>query len=569
MCAERAVGDIVGIRSGLDDPPDSPRRVDVLEGQNEVLTLIARGASFERALNHLALVVERMFDGATCIVSVLDSEGKHLHPLMAPSLPETCRHLAERIEVGPGGHPTGAAVFRHEPVIVEDVATNPMWRDFGDVILPLGLHACWSQPILDLDGKSLGAIALYFNRPKAPKADDYQVVDSIFPLARIAIEHDRRAQALRLADERFISLAANLPGVVYQRVVTPAGDISYTYISDGARDLFGVSPAQIIGDPKALFDCHAPEYHETFRERLLTASRELTMWDVEAPIISRTGERKWSHAIARPTRQPDGSVVWNGIILDATRIKLANLELAAANRAKSEFLANMSHELRTPLNAIIGFSEVMVGELFGKLGNPKYQDYVRDIFSSGTHLLEIINDILDLSKIEAGKMELNEELIDPRQTIEKSLHLIKEKAAVNEIALSIDIATDVPQLYADNRKFKQILINLLSNAVKFTPAGGQVIVRAKCETGGWLAVEVSDTGPGIAPDELKHVLDPFVQIDSGLDRKFEGTGLGLPLSRAMVEMHGGTLELQSEEGTGTTVTLRFPPSRLHPPLAQA
>ncbi len=562
MSAERAVGSIAGIRSGRTDPPVSRRRVEVLEGQNEMLKLIARGATSERALNHLALVIEGLFDGTICVISVLDPEGKHLHPSMAPSLPDPCRLLAERIEIGPNAHPSGAAVFRHEPIIVEDVASDPMWPDFAGVILPLGLHACWSQPILDLDGKSLGVITLYFDRPKAPVADDYHIVDSIFPLALIAIEHDRRAQALRSADERFMSLAASLPGVVYQRLVTPDGDIRYTFISDGARDLFGVSPAQIIGDPQALFDCHAPEYRETFRERLLQASRDLTMWDVEAPIISRDGRRKWSHAIARPTRQPDGSVIWNGIILDATRIKMANLELAAANRAKSEFLANMSHELRTPLNAIIGFSEAILSEIFGKFANPRYREYVNDIFTSGTHLLQIINDILDLSKIEAGKMDLNEELIDPRQTIENSLNLIKEKAHANGIALSHDIAADVPQLHVDNRKFKQILINLVSNAVKFTLAGGRVVVRAKTASDGWLVVEVADTGPGIAPDQLEHVLDPFVQVDSGLDRKFEGTGLGLPLSRAMVEQHGGTLDLQSEVGKGTTVTLRFPPNRL-------
>jgi signal transduction histidine kinase len=405
-------------------------------------------------------------------------------------------------------------------------------------------------------------MALFFPQPRAPDHDDYRIIDAFCPVARIAIEHDRRAHALRLADERFLSLAANVPGVVYQRLVTPEGDIRYTYISEGARDLFGVSPREILANPQALFDCHGPEYRKSFRERLLAASRELSMWDVEAPIINRNGEHRWTHAIARPQRQPDGSVLWTGVILDNTRLKEASLELAAANRGKSEFLANVSHELRTPLNAIIGFSEMMLNETFGQLENDKYRDYLSDIRSSGTLSMHIINDILDLSKIESGNAEFAEEIIDPHEIIEKGIRLIAGKAAAQDISLSYDKTETSSKLRADRRKMKQVLINLLSNAVKFTPPGGKIHISAATADDGQLVISVSDTGIGIADEDLPKVLDPFVQVDSSLSRKYQGTGLGLSLTKAMIELHGGSLDLESRLGVGTIVTVRLPQERV-------
>jgi signal transduction histidine kinase len=286
------------------------------------------------------------------------------------------------------------------------------------------------------------------------------------------------------------------------------------------------------------------------------------MWDVEAEIITRGGQRKWSHAIARPQRQPDGSVLWNGIILDATRIKEANLALAASNRAKSEFLANMSHELRTPLNAIIGFSDVIRGEILGEIGNSRYKGYADDIYASGMHLLEIINDILDLAKIETGKLELIEDAFDLGPAIENSVRLVHDRAKANDIALTIDLPPNLPRVHADGRKIKQILINLLSNAVKFTPKGGKVAVTACADASGGIAMSVADTGIGIAPEHMTKVLEPFAQVDSSLNRKFEGTGLGLSLTKAMIELHGGSLLLESRVGVGTTVTVRLPRERV-------
>lgn len=227
-----------------------------------------------------------------------------------------------------------------------------------------------------------------------------------------------------------------------------------------------------------------------------------------------------------------------------------------ANRSKSEFLANMSHELRTPLNAINGFSEIMAGEMFGPLGHERYQDYVGDILSSGQHLLSLINDILDMSKIEAGKMQLQPEPLMPDEVIEQCVRIMRARAEEKQIKLTVD-GDDLPQISADPRALKQVLLNLMSNAVKFTPEGGKVFVRGFHATDG-VVLQVADTGIGISAEDLPRVGRPFEQIESQHSKKHQGSGLGLALSKSLVEMHGGSLRIDSKLGEGTTVSFTLP-----------
>jgi len=238
-------------------------------------------------------------------------------------------------------------------------------------------------------------------------------------------------------------------------------------------------------------------------------------------------------------------------------------ELEAANRHKSEFLANMSHELRTPLNAVIGFSEVLLERMFGEL-NEKQEDYLNDILSSGRHLLSLINDILDLSKIEAGRMELEIEEFDVPAALANALTLVKERALRHQIQLASEVPDGIPPWRGDERKFKQVLLNLLSNAVKFTPERGSVTLSAAVEAD-TLHVSVRDTGVGIEPEDQKKIFEAFRQAKTGQDglRKSQGTGLGLTLSRKMVELHGGRLWVESQLGSGSTfhVTLPRDPER--------
>ena len=252
------------------------------------------------------------------------------------------------------------------------------------------------------------------------------------------------------------------------------------------------------------------------------------------------------------------------IVKLAEDLAVARDQSEDANRTKSMFLATMSHELRTPLNAIIGFSELIGGEMFGPVGNDSYREYANDIRESGQHLLDLINDILDLSKFESGSDELHEENIDISEITRSVRWLVTARAQDDNVVLKTELADDAPLLRADKLKLKQILINLLSNAIKFTDAGGKVTLKAWCSVNGGYVFQVIDTGIGIALEDIPKALLPFQQNDNRLNRKFEGTGLGLPLSKTLVEMHGGSLDLQSQVGVGTTVTVRFPAERIVP-----
>ena len=231
-------------------------------------------------------------------------------------------------------------------------------------------------------------------------------------------------------------------------------------------------------------------------------------------------------------------------------------EIEAANRHKSEFLANMSHELRTPLTAVIGFSEVLADKIFGEL-NEKQDDYIGDIVSSGRHLLSLINDILDLSKVEAGRMELDVTSFDLPTAIENALILIRERATRHGIKVEHKIDERLGEVVGDERKFKQILLNLLSNAVKFTPEGGSIGVSAALRKEA-VEVAVSDTGIGIAAENQEAIFEEFRQVGTDASKKREGTGLGLTLTKKFVELHGGTIRVESTVGKGSTFTFTLP-----------
>jgi signal transduction histidine kinase len=221
----------------------------------------------------------------------------------------------------------------------------------------------------------------------------------------------------------------------------------------------------------------------------------------------------------------------------------------------------MSHELRTPLNAIIGFSEIMNREMFGKMGVARYTDYVKDIGDSAQHLLRLIEDILDLSKAEAGKMELEEAEIDLAASLHSACLMLRERAKRGGVALQEDVPADLPRLHGDRRRIRQVLLNLVSNAVKFTPRSGSVRVSGNTSAEGGLVLTVTDTGIGIEAGDIARVFEPFVQIGRDKGISGEGTGLGLPLCKELVELHGGTISLTSQPGVGTKVTVSFPPAR--------
>jgi two-component system, cell cycle sensor histidine kinase PleC len=268
----------------------------------------------------------------------------------------------------------------------------------------------------------------------------------------------------------------------------------------------------------------------------------------------------------------DGLYAGVGTALSLLRLAVANAELRnqelqraklaaeSASRSKSQFLANMSHELRTPLNAIIGFAEILREQTFGPIQPSRYVEYAGDIHSSGVHLLSLINDILDMAKIEAGRMELHEEQVDIGDCIAASVRLMRQRAAEAGVSLTTRVEDGLPSLVADERALRQILLNLVGNAVKFTMPGGSVKVAA-CLVEGCVELGVVDTGVGIAAEHFEMVMQPFGQIANEFTRGHPGTGLGLPLVRALADLHGARFELSSDLGRGTTARVRFPAER--------
>jgi signal transduction histidine kinase len=248
----------------------------------------------------------------------------------------------------------------------------------------------------------------------------------------------------------------------------------------------------------------------------------------------------------------------------ADELKDAREQAESASRAKSQFLATVSHELRTPLNAILGFAQIIKGELVGPVGSERYLNYASDIHQSGSHLLSLINDILDISKVESGNMELREEQIDLLDLINSVARLVMQGAKESGIKLILELSDELPILYADERKVKQVLMNLLSNAIKFSEPSDTVTLKAWHQMNSGFVLQIIDNGIGMAPQDIPKALSQFGQIDSDLNRKYDGTGLGLPLSKSLVELHGGSLDLQSQHGVGTTATVRLPAARTVP-----
>lgn len=336
--------------------------------------------------------------------------------------------------------------------------------------------------------------------------------------------------------------------------------------SDQRFRMFGYEPDEIEASFENLKKSLHPDDLDRVVSEVLHAGRTKEKLDTQFRIIRPNGEQRIIRSIGETIGDDD---FMSGTVRDITerkqaedKILLAMQNAERANHAKSNMLANMSHELRTPLNAIIGFSSTMIAETFGPLNNDKYREYLDDINQSGIHLLDLINDILDLSAIEADAVELQEENISTSELIEITMRLIKPRANDGHVTLTSSIAHDIPMLFADERRVKQILLNLLSNAVKFTPEDGVVSVNAHMNGAGSLAITVKDTGVGMDEGEVKHAMSKFGQLDTDLDRKHEGTGLGLPLTKGLMELHDGTLIIQSEKGLGTTITVTFPKARV-------
>lgn len=429
-----------------------------------------------------------------------------------------------------------AAIRKKQPVISKAAPSLPVGMRLGGFWVSPVMNDNGDVIMLDVMAVPAGTDTLSLQRERD---DAISLLTSVFDVSEVGIVvTDQQGRIVRVNDS-FIRI--------------------YGWSRD---DLIGLEFTELFTpDERAL----ARRNHEEFLRSGIRSSGEMKMIRKDGNIANAlftTAALELSH----------GRRFQVTTIMDITlrkqmemTLRLAKEQADAANNAKSTFLANMSHELRTPLNAIIGFSELMMKETFGALGNDRYKEYLGDIHLSARHLLEIINEVLDMSKIEAGRVELDEEPFDVGQVIEAVTRMMASRAFSAGLKIEEKIEADLPPLYADSRLVRQILINLVGNAVKYSDSGAVVSVSASTlKNKGGLRIVVADTGIGIPEDRIREALEPFGQVNKPSDNR-GGTGLGLPLARAMAELHGGTLSLESEFGVGTTVTVDFPYDRVQWP----
>jgi PAS domain S-box-containing protein len=381
-------------------------------------------------------------------------------------------------------------------------------------------------------------------------------------------ERKRVESKLRESEARLSGILRISP----EAVIVIDGEQKITLFNEGAERLFGYKVAEAIGQPidmlippphRAAHRRHIREFRESpVGSKLMSARQEIGGLAKDGSIFP--AEASISKLELR------GQTLFTVLLHDITERKKAERMLLAAkeeaesaSRAKSEFLANMSHELRTPLNAILGFSEVIRNQVLGEIGVTRYLEYADDIHRSGEHLLEIISDILDVARIDAGQASLEEETVEMEYLIDSSLLVVRERAEQKDLHLTVQVESGIHPLQCDRRKMKQVIINLLSNAVKFSEAGGRITVGAWSDARSKeTVIEVRDSGIGISEEDIPRVLEPFTQTGSSFTREHEGTGLGLPLARKLTELHGGRIEMESVLGEGTTVRVRLPTHRI-------
>lgn len=412
------------------------------------------------------------------------------------------------------------------------------------------------------------ALSFYFNLARSIERELYvlkQHLEQTVVERTASLNEEAKLRQRTQATLRKIGIAIDQSPILV--FITDAMGI-IEYVNPKFEQITGYSREEVIGQtPRIIKSADTPrEIHEEMWQTILAGKN----WTGEIKDRAKNGETFWASAIISPVRNESNSIThFVAMHEDITARKLAEEATQEAhkaaelsNKAKTDLLANMSHELRTPLNAIIGFADTMKHGVFGPLGNAKYEEYADYIHSSGTHLLHLINDILDVSAVEAGKLTLREENASVAGICDMAIRILHPMAERGRITLKGIDAPDLPLLFCDPLRLKQIFINLISNAVKFTHDFGAVSCAARVGETGEMIITVTDTGIGMDEEGLVKAMSKFEQVDSSLSRKHEGTGLGLPLTKGLVELHGGVMELDSAPGAGTTVTLRFPPDRV-------
>ena len=545
----------------------------ILEEERHVLELIAHGATLKEVLEALTQAVENVVPGVFCSVLLVDRDGRFLLQGAAPHLPPGYWRMCDGIPITPDLGCCPTAVCRNEMVISEDIGSDSRWAPIRDAVLSFGLQSCWSVPIRDSKtGQILGTFAMYRDHPSKPTPFEIRAVQTGAELAGKAIERLRTEQNLRDYAERF-ALAEKAAAFGIWEWDTDTGVFE---LSENAALMGSFAPNTAQVTRQELHATIHPDDRDATRLAREAAHAVGGTYEHEFRRLSPDGSIRWFRNRGT-ARLKDGKPKVIGATIDITEQKelLLNLEKAKsaaeeALRARSAFLANMSHEIRPPMNAVVGMTSLLLD-----LDLPANAlDYVRTIRTSSDSLLGIINDILDLSKIESGKLELEHIAFSLRECLEEAVELLESKAAEKDLELVVDIDPAFPDwVYGDPSRLRQVVVNLVSNAVKFT-AKGEVVLsleKAFLQGSGEIVIAVRDTGIGIPPEKRDRLFRPFSQVDSSTTRRFGGTGLGLSISKRLAEMMGGRLTVESVPDVGSTFRFFLPfepsPALKPPPIA--
>jgi PAS domain S-box-containing protein len=457
-----------------------------------------------------------------------------------------------------------------------DVAENILGRHVSDIMGPTAFEVVRARIEAALKGEQqnfeteipfLHAGKKLVQTIYVPHRDNQGSVLGIYGLVIDITDKKQAEQRARDNEIRYSRMLAIAPDAI----VATDETFKIKVFNKGAEDVFGFTVDEVIDrNIDLLLPQRFHDMHSRHIEKFLAGPDESRMMSDRSEIFGRRKDGTEFPAEASISKlRLAGETILTVMLHDITERKKVEADLIEAkekaeyaDRAKTEFLANMSHELRTPLNAILGFAEMMTQKTFGPLGDAHYEEYSDNIFASGDHLLSLINEILDISKIEAGRVDLMESDINVTEVVDDCLRIIEPRAADSQQKLVFNNDQSFPRIRGDKRRIKQILVNLLSNAVKFSDAGGEVTVSRNLCADGSFSLSVSDTGIGIAEEDIEKAMMTFGQVDSTLARKYEGTGLGIPLVKSLIELHDGEFTLESTEGVGTTCAIRFPKYRV-------
>ena len=537
-------------------------QANFFKSRANVLGHIVDGSDISKTLEILCRDTEAIDPAMRCSVLLLDKENNCVRHSAAPSLPDFYNEAIDGLEIGIGMGSCGTAAFTGERVVVDDVFKHPYWEAFRDLAHEVGFYACWSHPIRSRSRETLGTFAMYYDEVRSPTEEELHLIEVQATLAGIAIERIQAEEALRESETLLQSIFENVPLALLikdaNHVVERSNRTYQTWYGNDADVMVGRRSEQ-VEDFQSPEDARLMNAQET--EVLATgkpSKREVTR-------VFVNGDLHTIEITKFPIYDQNNNITRIGSVsIDQTeqiQVKEAlSLALAAAegaNKAKSEFIATMSHEFRTPLNAIIGFSEILMSPNFSALRKERTQEYAENIFSSGKMILELVNDVLDISAIEAGHRKLNNDGVDLGVLFRECVASFKRDLEDKAIELTLDIADDAERLVADERAIKQIVLNLLSNAVKFTQQNGVIKLIAWSEPDKTVIV-VEDNGIGIPKNKLPSITKPFTQGHDDPHKAQKGTGLGLSIVNSLVELHGGNMTIHSIQDKGTKISIIIP-----------